>query len=138
MQVFSDPQTRAYARTAGAFYLSIAVFGAFAIGYVPAQIVVAGDPAATLDPTGPAGDVADREGRLGHPVHLAAQRTGENLVLGRRRAVHRLSSSESSWRGSKDWGARARSAASARLACDFTVPTEQPRASAISASLSCS
>jgi hypothetical protein len=48
MQVFSDPQSRAYARTAGAFYLSIAVFGAFAIGYVPAQIVVAGDPAATL------------------------------------------------------------------------------------------
>ncbi|MEZ5091402.1 MAG: hypothetical protein R2740_01390 [Nocardioides sp.] len=39
--------------------------------------------------------------------------------------------------GSKDWGTGAQRA-SARLACDFTVPTEQPRASAISASLSCS
>jgi hypothetical protein len=48
MSIFADPQSRGYARTAGAFYLSIAVFGAFAIGYVPSEIVVAGDPAATL------------------------------------------------------------------------------------------
>lgn len=48
MSVFDDPTTRSYARTAGALYLSIAVFGAFAIGYVPSQIVT-GDPATTLE-----------------------------------------------------------------------------------------
>ena len=53
-------------------------------------------------------------------------------VLGRSR-VHRSSS-----RAVRDWGARARSPARARLAWDFTVPTEMPRTSAISASLSCS
>ena len=46
--IFDDPTTRSYARLTGGFYLSIAVFGAFAIGYVPSQIVVGGDPAATL------------------------------------------------------------------------------------------
>ncbi len=35
------------ARLAGALYLSIAVCGGFSIGYVPSQIVVAGDPATT-------------------------------------------------------------------------------------------
>ena len=50
--------------------------------------------------------------------------------------VHRTSSPDS-W-GWRDWGARARRAASARLACDFTVPGEIPSTSAISASLSCS
>lgn len=38
---------KTYARTAGALYLIIAVFGAFAIAYVPSVIVVAGDGAAT-------------------------------------------------------------------------------------------
>ncbi len=36
-----------YARVAGALYLIIAVFGAFAIGYVPSVIVVDGDAATT-------------------------------------------------------------------------------------------
>jgi hypothetical protein len=36
-----------YAKIAGALYLVIAVFGAFAIGYVPSVIVAAGDPATT-------------------------------------------------------------------------------------------
>ena len=36
-----------YARIAGSLYLVIAIFGAFAIGYVPSIIVVAGDAAAT-------------------------------------------------------------------------------------------
>ncbi|WP_342070470.1 DUF4386 domain-containing protein [Yoonia algicola] len=35
------------ARTAGVLYLSIAVCGGFSIGYVPLQIVVAGDPLAS-------------------------------------------------------------------------------------------
>lgn len=39
--------TKRYARIAGALYLVIAVFGAFAIGYVPSVIVAAGDAAAT-------------------------------------------------------------------------------------------
>jgi hypothetical protein len=38
---------KSYARIAGALYLVIAVFGAFAIGYVPSIIVAAGDPATT-------------------------------------------------------------------------------------------
>jgi hypothetical protein len=38
---------KTYARIAGVLYLAIAVFGAFAIGYVPSVIVVAGDAAAT-------------------------------------------------------------------------------------------
>ena len=38
---------RNYARTAGVLYLIIAIFGGFAIGYVPSVIVVAGDAAAT-------------------------------------------------------------------------------------------
>lgn len=39
---------RKLARQAGLLYLLIAVFGAFAIAYVPSQIVVAGDAQATL------------------------------------------------------------------------------------------
>lgn len=38
---------KSYARIAGALYLIIAVFGGFAIGYVPSVIVAAGDAAAT-------------------------------------------------------------------------------------------
>lgn len=48
MTLLDDPQSRPYARLTGALYLSIAVAGAFAIGYVPSQIVAPGDPAATL------------------------------------------------------------------------------------------
>lgn len=39
---------RSLARKAGVLYLLIAVFGAFAIAYVPSQIVVFGNPGATL------------------------------------------------------------------------------------------
>ncbi|WP_298496741.1 DUF4386 domain-containing protein [uncultured Maritimibacter sp.] len=46
--IFDDPTTRSYARLTGGFYLAIAVVGAFAIGYVPSQIIVGGDAAATL------------------------------------------------------------------------------------------
>jgi len=49
MQTFRDPQSRSYARAAGAFYLTIAVAGGFAIGFVPSQLNVAGDAAATVD-----------------------------------------------------------------------------------------
>jgi len=38
---------KSYARIAGVLYLVIAAFGAFAIGYVPSVIMVAGDAAAT-------------------------------------------------------------------------------------------
>lgn len=49
MQLFSDPQSRGYARLTGLFYLVIAVFGFFAILWVPSQLQVAGDTAATFD-----------------------------------------------------------------------------------------
>lgn len=49
MSVFSDPQSRPFARLTGLFYLSIAFIGPFAILYVPSQIGVAGDAAATLE-----------------------------------------------------------------------------------------
>ena len=52
MHVFSDPQSRSYARLTGAFYLSIAVFGFFAILWVPTQIQVPGDAVATTDNIG--------------------------------------------------------------------------------------
>jgi hypothetical protein len=48
MLSFTDPQTRGYARTAGLLYLTIAVAGGFAIAFVPAQLQVAGDAAATF------------------------------------------------------------------------------------------
>ncbi len=41
--------TKSYARTAGLLYLIIAVFGAFAIGYVPSIIIEAGDAATTAN-----------------------------------------------------------------------------------------
>lgn len=40
-------QPKSYARIAGLLYLVIAVFGAFAIGYVPSVIIEAGDAATT-------------------------------------------------------------------------------------------
>lgn len=46
--VFDDPTHKSYARLTGAFYVAIALFGAFAIAYVPSQINVEGDAAATL------------------------------------------------------------------------------------------
>lgn len=49
MHVFTDPQARGYARLTGLFYLAIAVFGFFAILWVPAQLQVPGDAAATFD-----------------------------------------------------------------------------------------
>lgn len=47
MQIFNDPQSRGYARFAGALYLSLAFIGPFSIFYVPSQINVAGDAMAT-------------------------------------------------------------------------------------------
>ena len=41
--------TQSYARTAGLLYLIIAVFGAFAIAYVPSVIIEAGDAATTAN-----------------------------------------------------------------------------------------
>lgn len=48
MHGFGDPQSSAYARWTGFFYLGIAVAGGFSIAYVPSQIVVSGDAAATV------------------------------------------------------------------------------------------
>ena len=48
MQAFSDPTSRTFARWTGLFYLGIAVAGGFSIAYVPAQIVVPGEAAATV------------------------------------------------------------------------------------------
>ncbi len=48
MQSFNDPHTQIYARITGALYLIIAVAGGFAIAYVPAQLHIPGDPAATM------------------------------------------------------------------------------------------
>ncbi|HBZ43695.1 MAG TPA: DUF4386 domain-containing protein [Maritimibacter sp.] len=47
MSVFNDPTSRGYARLTGSGYLAIAVFGAFAIGYVP-SVIVGEDAATTL------------------------------------------------------------------------------------------
>ena len=48
MQSFSDPKSSSYARWTGFFYLGIAIAGGFSIAYVPAQIVVQNDAAATV------------------------------------------------------------------------------------------
>ena len=60
------------------------------------------------------------------------------VVVAHRAVVRAAHRSSSPCRGFSDWGARLRRAASARLAWDFTVPTEQPSSSAVSASLSSS
>ena len=49
MNAFSDPDSRTYARLTGALYLLIAVAGGFSIAFVPSQLQVAGDAAATFD-----------------------------------------------------------------------------------------
>ena len=48
MHVFKDPQSRGYARLTGAFYFTIAIAGGFSILWVPSQLQVAGDAAATF------------------------------------------------------------------------------------------
>lgn len=48
MPSFTDPNSKSYARTAGLFYLTVAVAGGYAIAYVPAQLQVAGDAAGTV------------------------------------------------------------------------------------------
>lgn len=48
MAVFSDPLSKPYARLTGVFYLAIAVFGGFAILWVPSQLQVPGDASATM------------------------------------------------------------------------------------------
>ncbi len=48
MQSFSDPMSSSYARWTGFFYLGIAIAGGFSIAYVPTQIVVQNDAAATV------------------------------------------------------------------------------------------
>ena len=90
--------------------------------------------AAALDPTGARADVGDGERGALQGIGGAVQRVVHLVLEGS--GAHRASSPDS-W-GLRECGARARSAASARLACDFTVPTEIPSTSAISASLSCS
>ncbi len=49
MNTFDHPESRSYARLTGALYLVIAVAGGFSIAFVPSQLQVAGDAAATLD-----------------------------------------------------------------------------------------
>lgn len=49
MKAFSDPDSRSYARLVGALYLVIAVAGGFSIAFVPSQLQVVGDAAATFD-----------------------------------------------------------------------------------------
>lgn len=56
MELFNDPQSRGYARMTGLFYLIIAAAGFFAILYVPGQLFVPGDGAASL------GAIAERRG----------------------------------------------------------------------------
>ena len=51
MSVFTDPLSPNYARLTGGFYLLIAVSGGFSIAYVPSQLFVAGDPAASIAAT---------------------------------------------------------------------------------------
>ncbi|MEJ2036665.1 MAG: hypothetical protein P8X69_11685 [Maritimibacter sp.] len=58
MSVMKDPKSRSYARFAGALYLSVAFIGPFSILYVPSQINVAGDAAATMANRGDGGDAA--------------------------------------------------------------------------------
>ena len=48
MHLFNSPESVPYARMTGAFYLGIAIAGGFSIAYVPSQIVVPGDGAASL------------------------------------------------------------------------------------------
>lgn len=45
----NDPHSRSFARAAGVGYLAIALAGGFSIAFVPAQIQVAGDIAATIE-----------------------------------------------------------------------------------------
>jgi hypothetical protein len=56
MQSLSNPHSRTYARWTGAAYLGIAIAGGFSIAYVPSQIIVAGDAAATV------ANIVDRSG----------------------------------------------------------------------------
>ena len=88
---------------------------------------------ATLDAAGAAAYVGDGEGCVLDRVDAAVQGVVD-LVL-ERSVVHDASPVS---RGLSERGARERSPARARLAWDFTVPTEMPSTSAISASLSCS
>ena len=97
-------------------------------------------PPAAYDP-GLALHVVEPQRALGDVVDAAVERAAQRPLVVVEVAGHRCSSPESlclSELGSSDRGARARRAASARLAWDFTVPTEMPSTSAVSASLSSS
>ncbi len=83
-------------------------------------------PAPAADPARPAADVIEADRVATDPVRLVVQGPSQ-LFLG----VHRSSSRPP---GFRSCGARSRRVASARLAWDFTVPTEMPSASAVSAS----
>ena len=89
--------------------------------------------AAALDAAGATAYVGDGEGRVLDRVDPAVQGVVDLVLEGS--LAHRAS--PVSW-GLRERGARARSAARARLAWDLTVPGEMPSSSAISASLSCS
>ena len=88
----------------------------------------------TADRRGPALDVAQPERGRVHAVDLAVQLAAEQLF----ELVVGCSSLLLAGAGVQVWGARARRVASARLAWDFTVPTEMPSTSAVSASVSSS
>lgn len=48
MAYLENPSSKSYARSAGALYLTIAVAGGISIAYIPSQIQIAGDSAATV------------------------------------------------------------------------------------------
>ena len=72
MTALADPQTRSYARIAGALYLVIAVSGGFAIAYVPAALSVPGDTTATLQAI-PAGRALFLAGIGGDVIMMLAE-----------------------------------------------------------------
>ena len=132
--------------------VSVAVEGAVAGGSCPSELVplVANIAVGTITATAAAtpSPVASRRRRR---IEVALPRTSSNASgpAGRlsacwRRVRRQLvvevahHSSSSGVPGFRWAGVRSRSAASARLVWDFTVPTETPRTSAVSASDSCS
>ena len=87
--------------------------------------------AAALDPAGPGADVVEAERVAAHVLGAVAQLARQQVSLVE--VVHRSSSPSRASIGCVC--TRCRIDASARLACDFTVPTEMPRMSATSASV---
>ncbi len=109
--------------------LVVPLVASIAVGTITAMAAATPRPEAIAAPAADRGrlaaDVVEGEGGSAHRVGAAAQRLAQLVV----EVVHR----SSSW-GFRWAGVRSRSAARARLVWDFTVPTETPRASAVSAS----